>query len=204
MRPKCMNRRKAGRVFGVSIKGSKKTLQHPAELLLLHYMHQLKWHRAKKKLFRHLLLGLIPGIMLMVWAHHIYMVQAHHLDPWLGGGMRMFAFTDNHLFRKVLLTYKVADTTIVVNARSIGSLFHVERQVRVMPGRQNLQVLAGKARTLPLVQHPENGAWYYDSAGKAGVNPGQLQAIQVFAYTFNGATGKVSQQFLTGLSVAAP
>jgi hypothetical protein len=46
----------------------------------------------------------------------------------------------------------------VLNARSIGTLFHAERQVRVMPSRHNLKVLANKARALPLTKHPENGA----------------------------------------------
>jgi hypothetical protein len=167
-------------------------------------MRNLKGHKAKKILIRHLIIGLVPGIMLMVWARHIYMVQAHHLDPWLGGGMRMFAFTDNHLFRKVLLTYNLADTTIVVNARSVAPFFHLERKVRVMPGSENLGKLAAKAQTLSFARHPKAGTWYYDSTGKAAAKTGRLQGIQVFAYTFNGATGMVSQVLLTSLSLTTP
>ena len=167
-------------------------------------MYKPKVFRRKKVLFRYLLIGLVPALMLLMWARHIYMVQTQHLDAWLGGGMRMFAFTDNYLFRKVLLTYKIEDTTIIVNAKSIGALFHAERKVRVMPGRQNLLKLQETAGNLGFIKNEINGQWLYDSVGLKTSVKGQLLKIQVFAYSFNEVSGKVNQVPLTALYPAIP
>jgi len=94
-----------------------------------------------KNLFAKFIGWLPVFLLLIVAAHHFFLVSSQHLSPWLGGGFGMFASTDVGSSRRLIVTaINVKDDKLPI--KLVGNLDELRLRARGLPNPNQLNALA--------------------------------------------------------------
>jgi len=92
----------------------------------------------------------VPLLMILVFGRQLYLEKTTNLDPWLGGGMRMYATIDGFHNRVVGLQTTINDESHFINLNSYQWFSGKLDYVRILPSNERLQSLASHLETLTL------------------------------------------------------
>lgn len=111
----------------------------------------------------------VPLLMCFFFCKNIYQSRTHHLDAWMGGGMRMFSSIDKMMFRISGFEIKHEGKTYFVNLRNVPELEGSDVKLRVMPSDQNLADVRKKI---------EEVSWMFDPTTQSVV-PAKKDAVSI-------------------------
>ena len=93
-----------------------------------------------------LLKTIIPIIMVFFFIRNLVLVETHHMDSWMGGGMRMFAKIDKMIYRVAGFEVNYNNKTYFVNLRNIPELEEEDVAARILPSKNRLHKILYKVK----------------------------------------------------------
>lgn len=91
-----------------------------------------------------LLYLIVPLFFTVLFVRNLILSDKDQLDPWLGGGMRMFSSVDSMNERLPIVGIEVNDSIYTVNLWNFPDLANYHREVRILPSDRRMKKLVDR------------------------------------------------------------
>ncbi|MDD7885829.1 hypothetical protein [Flavivirga sp. 57AJ16] len=141
---------------------------------------------------------LVPFIMLFFFVRNIILVETHHLDSWMGGGMRMFGKIDKMLYRVSGFTVEHNNKIYFVNLRNIEALEDIYVESKILPSEHRLESILKDIKSYTWCYNEEMDAITIksDKACSEEVKSENIKNMQVYRVHYNNEKNRIKLELI--------